>query len=93
MAATLSISNQKNGQRAQTIHREAIHPKHCPVRAVIRRVKHMLEHTTNQDTIIGTFFTPTDPEGKSITASKMKNAVKYAVKFLNLDKKGLVLIK
>ena len=89
-AATLSISNQKNGRRAQTIHQEAIHLKHCPVRAVIRRVKHILAHTTNQDTIIGTFFTPTDPEGKSITASKMNKAVKYAVTFLNLDKKGLV---
>ena len=89
MAATLSISKQKNEKKAQPIHQEAIHLKHCPVRAVIRKVKHILLHTTNQDTIIGTFFTPTDPQGKSITASKMNKAVKYAVKFLNLDKKGL----
>lgn len=53
-------------------------------------MKHILAHTTNQDTIIGTFFTPTYPQGKSVTAAKMNKAVKYAVKFLNLDKKGLL---
>ena len=88
-AETLSISNQKNGRRAQTIHQEAIYLRHCPVRAVIRRVKHILLHTTNQDTIIGTIFTPTNPQGKSVTASKMNKAVKHAVKFLDLNKKRL----
>ena len=53
-------------------------------------MKHILLHTTNQDTIIGTFFTSTYPQGKSVTAAKMNKAVKYAVKFLNLDKKGLL---
>ena len=90
LAATLSISNQKNGRRAQTIHQEAIHLIHCPVRAVIRRVKHILANTNNQDTIIGTYFTPTDPQGKSVTAAKMNKAVKYAVKALDLNKNGLL---
>ena len=53
-------------------------------------MKHILLHTTNQDTIIGKFFTTTDPQGKSVIASKMNKAVKYAVKILNLDKKGLL---
>ena len=47
-------------------------------------------HTINQDTIIETFFTPTYPQGKSVTAAKMNKAIKYAVKFLDLNKKGLL---
>ena len=34
-AATLNISNQKNGIRAQTIHQEAINSHLCPVKALI----------------------------------------------------------
>ena len=40
-AATLNISNQKNGVRAQTIHQEAIFTRYCPIRAIIRRIKHI----------------------------------------------------
>ena len=47
-------------------------------------------HTTNQDTIIGTLFTPTYPQGKGVTAAKMNRAIKYIVKMLDLDKKGLL---
>ena len=53
-------------------------------------MKHILLHTTNQDTIIGTFFTPTYPQGKSVTAAKMNKAIKYAVKILDFNKKGLL---
>ena len=90
MAATLSISNQKNGRRVQAIHQEAIHLKHCPVRAVICRVKHILLHTTNQDTIIGTFFTPTYPQGTGVTVAKINKTIKNTVKMLNLNKQGLL---
>ena len=53
-------------------------------------MKHILLHTTNQDTIIGTLFTPTYPQGKGVTAAKMNRAIKYTIKMLDLDKKGLL---
>lgn len=83
-AATLSISNQKNRRRARTIHQKAIHLNYCPVRAVICRVKHILLYTTNQDAIIGTFFTPTYPQGTGVTTAKINKAIKNTVKMLNL---------
>lgn len=81
---------QNNGCRAQTIHQEAIHQRHCPVRAVIHRLKHILSRTNDQDTIIGTFFTTTYSQGKCVTTTKINNAVKQAVKALNLNKQGLL---
>ena len=50
-------------------------------------MKHILLHITNQDTIIGTLFTPIYPQGKGVTAIKMNRAIKYIVKMLDLDKK------
>ena len=90
MVATLSISNQKIGHIAQIIDQEAIHQRHCPVRVVIHRLKHILLHTNSQDTIIGTFFTPTCPQGKGVTASKINNTIKRTVKTLNLNKQELL---
>ena len=52
-------------------------------------MKHILLHKNNQDTIIGTFFTPTYPQGKGVTAAKM-NKTKNTVQMLDLDKKGLL---
>ena len=80
----LSISNQKNERRAQTIHQEGIHQQHRPVRAVICRVEHILVHTKNQNTIIGTFFTTTYPQGKGVTAAKINKAIKSIVKNIKL---------
>ena len=53
-AATLSISNQKKGVRAQKIHQEAIQSVNCPKKALINRVKYFRNHTTNPETILGT---------------------------------------
>ena len=86
---TLSISNQKNGKRNQTIHQESLHTKNCPNRAVIRRVKHIQAHTTNTDEIIGTYFANKSAPGKQVTPDQMNKAVKRAVTDLRLDINGL----
>lgn len=86
-AATLTISNQKNGTRNQRIHQEAIPTIHCHVKALARRVSHILHHTANLDTIISTYFHHHN-KPHSITASDMNNAVKNAVIRLNMNKHG-----
>ena len=87
-AATLNISNQKNGVRAQTIHQEAIFTRYCPIRAIIRRVKHIRAHTTNLDTMLGSYFLPGKGQ-KSITSYSMTEAVRKAAQNLHLDRQGL----
>ena len=86
--STLNISNQKNGQRQQTIHQEAIGNSNCPVRAIIGRIKHIHKFTTDPNTMIGTWFN-NKGEGRHITARLINKAVKDAVTDLHLDKSGL----
>ena len=87
-AATLNIANQKNGVRQQTIHQEAISSGVCPVKAIIRRVKHIRQHTNDLSTMLGSYFEP-GKSIKSITSYLMTAAVRAAVKALDLDKMGL----
>ena len=75
-AITLSILNQKNGKRNQTIHQESLHTKNCPNRAVIRQVKYIQAHTTNTNKIIRTYFATESATGKQVTADQMNKAVK-----------------
>ena len=91
-AATLNISNQKNGVRQQTIHQEAINSPDCPVKAIIRRVKHITNHTFNQSTMIGTYFTKTNL-ARHVAAKYINNAIKDSVQDLQLDKQGLTIDK
>ena len=86
-AATLNISNQKNGVRAQTIHQEAIGTKFCPVKAIIRRIKHIRSNTNDLDTMLGSYFT--SKGRKSITSYSMTAAVRKAATLLRLDRQGL----
>ena len=86
--ATLNISNQKNGVRQQTIHQEALGTATCPVSAIIRRVKHIRQHTANPETMLGSYFELGKPI-KSITSTHITKAVKKAVTTLQLDKRGL----
>ena len=87
-AATLNISNQKNGVRQQTIHQEALGTATCPVSAITRRVKHIRQHTANTETMLGSYFELGKPI-KSITSTHITKAVKKAVTTLQLDKRGL----
>ena len=87
-AATLNISNQKNGVRAQTIHQEAIGTKRCPVQAIIWRVHHIRSHTNDLNTMLGSYFIPGKGR-KSITSYSMTTAVRKAAYNLQLDRQGL----
>ena len=84
-AAMLNISNQKNGVRQQTIHQEAIDSPNCPVKAIIRRVKHITNHTLNQNTMIGTYFTETNL-ARHVAAKYSNTAIKESVQELQLEK-------
>jgi hypothetical protein len=78
-AATLRISNQKNGKRNQAIHHEAQHCDTCPAKALIRRIKHIHSHTSNPNTIISTYFPHGSRTGKLMRGSDINCALKAAV--------------
>ena len=85
--ATLFISNQKNGVRGQCVHHEAFARADCPIKALARRVAHIMHYTTNQHTMLGTYF---DNFGykRYIVSDDMNKAVKEAVVALGLLTKG-----
>jgi hypothetical protein len=87
-AATLRISNQKNGKRNQAIHHEAQDCDTCPAKALIRRIKHICSHTSDTNTIISTFFESEFHNGKLMRGSDINGAIKAAVDRLDLKKHG-----
>ena len=86
---TLNISNQKNGKRAQTIHQETTNTLPCPVHALIRQVKHILQHTNDTSTIISTFFSQKYPKGRALRTGSVTRALQTAVTHLRLDRQGI----
>ena len=86
--ATMRISNQKNGTRGQLIYHEATGDQHCPIRALARRVGHIRQHTSDENTMLGTHF---DKRGykKFVYSDDIVKSVRLAATALNLTKKGL----
>ena len=81
-AATLRISNQKNGHAGACIHHTAIkeNKEACPVRALARRCTHIRQHTKNRSAFICTYF---DEVGMgSVTDNQIRFAVEFAAKAL-----------
>ena len=94
-SCTLTIDNQKNGGPAASVTHDRIPgDPACPVEAIIRRVKHTLEHVPSKlrksyDLPLGMYFKKEDGKGMQPMASAINSAIKRAVVDLGLDKKGL----
>jgi hypothetical protein len=74
-AAMMQIDNQKNGTRGGMIHQDAIHTNRCPIRALARRVNHIMQHPNGtKDDIISTYFTNTG-DGRVLNSSTINTAV------------------
>jgi hypothetical protein len=86
-AATLKISNQKNGRMGQTIHKESIHANHCPVKALARRLSHILGNGSTDDTLICMY----KEAGKisAVTPTDLIQAIRDSIRTLNLHKAGI----
>ena len=88
-AATMSLKNQKNGRKNCSIHVEATNADTCPIRAIVRRLDHINQHTSDQTTIISTYFTHPHAQPRMLTANEMTRAVRIAVADLGLERNGL----
>jgi hypothetical protein len=80
-SVTLTIDNQKNGQRGQTMHHEAVPGPFCPVKAAARRVSHIMVHLNLPSTT--PLSTVQDPFGH-IRASDILSAVRNGARLANL---------
>ena len=86
-AATMKISNQKNGTRGQLIHHECTKTALSPVKSLARRVAHIMRHTTETQTPISAFYS-TPAKQQHIGAGHINQFVKESVKSLGLHHCG-----
>ena len=87
-SATMKISNQKNGRMGQTIHHDGIDEDHCPIKALARRVHHVLAHNNGDDSALLCMYN----NGSAMTAvtpTDMIRSIRTSVKDLKLDKAGI----
>jgi hypothetical protein len=90
-AATLRISNQKNGHKGACVHHSAIDgsPFACPVRALGRRYIHMRANDKTGKAFICSFW---DAAGHgNVTENHIRYAVKFAAKALGYPDRGIPL--
>ena len=87
-AATLRLSNQKNGIRGSLIHRSAAGGIYCPVVALVRRYVHMRENHAKDVDILSSYW---DHLGQGhVTDEDMRIAIRRAVISLKLEKNGIL---
>jgi hypothetical protein len=81
-AATLKITNQKNGQMGQTIHQKSTGLECCPIKALAYRISHINEHRQDDhDHLLSDYCV--DDKWFSITSKDIITIV------LNLGEQGI----
>jgi hypothetical protein len=87
-AATLKITNQKNGRMGQTIHQKATGLECCPIKALAHRISHITEHRQDDhDHLLSDYFF--NDKWHSITSKDIIVMVRTSAKLLNLGDQGI----
>jgi hypothetical protein len=87
-AATLKITNQKNGRMGDTIHQKATGLNSCPVRALALRIHHINTHnSTSEDRLLCDYFD--NNKWHSVTANDIVSIVRSSAKLLKLHEQGI----
>ena len=73
----------------ETIHQYAINSKHCPVKAVARRVHHILSNRGTTSNLLCDVFDPINKTWIQVTPTHMIKSIRSAVATLKLDKSGI----
>ena len=87
-SATMKISNQKNGRMGQTIHHDSFNKQHCPIKALARRVHHILTNNGGDDAALICTYKKNNIL-QSVTATDMILSIRKSVKDLKLDEAGI----
>jgi hypothetical protein len=87
-AATLSISNQKNGTRGELIHHETINLDTCPTNSLARRIHHIMSVTNDPATPISAYQPKPHTDLKHVRSSHINTKVKDLVEALGYTSAG-----
>lgn len=86
--ATLTISNQKHGRRGQCIHNECTGHTTSPVKALARRVAHIMAHTSNHNTTLSTYYNMPHSPPSQVLPGHINKAIQQAVASMGLQAYG-----
>ena len=89
-AATLKITNQKNGRMGNTIHHEAIKPPiaECPIKALAFRVHHILANGGSDSTPMCAYMT-NDATWQTVMSKSIVDSVRNLAKILQLQHQAI----
>ena len=88
-SCTLKITNQKNGRMGETIHQHATNKHLCPVKAMARRVNHILQSGGKGNNLICDVYNESSTTWDQISPTNMIKHLRTAVTNLKLDKSGI----
>jgi hypothetical protein len=87
-AATLKITNQKNGRMGQTIHQKATGTIACPVKALAYRIAHINSNRLpNEDPLLCSFYK--NDEWDTVQSSDIITMVRSSAKLLRLETQNI----
>ena len=86
--AAIVIPTQKNGIKGQCIHQDCTGTAYSPVKALARRVHHILSNNGTLDTPIHCYYNPLFTHWKNVTADNINNAVRAAAGQTGLYTRG-----
>ena len=86
-AATLKISNQKNGRMGDTIHQKSTNKDSCPIKALALRVFHILSNGGTEKNLLCDYFN--NGNWYSITSGEITKLVRQSVRDLQLHTSGI----
>ena len=88
-SCTLKITNQKNGRMGETIHQYAIKTPNCPVKALARRVHHILSNKGTTDNLLCDVYDKFNNRWLQVTPHHMIQGIRTAVATLKLESAGI----
>lgn len=88
-AATLKITNKKNGVMGETIHHKTNNKKQCPVKALAYIVHHIYRNGGNDTNLLCSYKDKDADDWKAVPASLIVKKVRDSVRRLNLHKNGI----
>jgi hypothetical protein len=86
-SATLKITNQKNGRMGDTVHQQSVQGPRCPVKALARRVHHILQNGGDGNTLLCQVFV--NGSWGSVTSNDILRQVRLAAKALKLERNAI----
>ena len=88
-SCTLKITNQKNGRMGETIHQHATFTDLCPVKALARRINHIIINNGTSINLICDVKLPNSKTWHQISPNEIIQHIRKAVSNLNLQNSGI----